>query len=239
MGASAGEQSDLTALRNHLARLQGDNSANGNGASSRLRRGPLAAQTSALEHRDHLCSFYASAEEQFSVVIPFFKEALRRGESCIYVAADRTEAEVSKALRGMGTDVERERRQGRLVFVSKWQWRLQADHQLEAMAANVRRIVEGVLSRGYSGAWVAVDMTWALDPDLEAADLFSWEKHWNELLATMPTVLLCQYNQWRISPAVLLSQLQTHPIAILGDQLYPNSFFEPPSVAAANGNGAP
>jgi hypothetical protein len=145
----------------------------------------------------------------------------------VYVADDRTEEDITKALRSAGVDVEGERERGALIFLSKWQWRLQGDHKRDAMAANVRRLVERVLERDFLGAWIAVDMTWALDPDVSAEDLLDWERHWNDLLTTMPTVLLCQYSEWRISPQVLLSQLQTHPIAVFGDQLYPNSLFAP------------
>jgi len=51
-----------------------------------------------LGPHDHLCSIYESSEEHFAVAIPFIRIGLDRGEKCIYIADDATEAVVRDAM---------------------------------------------------------------------------------------------------------------------------------------------
>jgi two-component system sensor histidine kinase UhpB len=43
-------------------------------------------------------------------------------------------------------------------------------------------------------------------------------------------VLICQYNREQFSPAIIHDVLLTHPLIILGDQVCPNPFYEPPEL---------
>src|SRR5713226_8772483 len=64
----------------------------------------------ALEHvapHDHLSLIYESPEDHFTVAIPFIGIGLDRGEKCIYIADDGTEAVVRDAMHAHGIDVER------------------------------------------------------------------------------------------------------------------------------------
>ena len=56
---------------------------------------------------DHLCSIYESLEEQLAVAMPFIRIGLDRGEKCIYIADDGTEAIVRDAMYAEGIDVDR------------------------------------------------------------------------------------------------------------------------------------
>src|SRR4026209_162258 len=60
-----------------------------------------------LAPHDHLCSIYDSVEEHFAVAMPFIRIGLERGEKCIYIADDGTEALVREAMCAEGIDVER------------------------------------------------------------------------------------------------------------------------------------
>ncbi len=127
------------ASRAHGA-LEADSPARGGRAYSshhdlgeRVRSGPLIPQLTALQHGDHFCSFYDSPREQLNIIAPFFKEALRRGEACLYVVDDRTVEEVTGALATLGVDARVEQERGALVFVSKSEWRNTGDFDLQRM----------------------------------------------------------------------------------------------------------
>src|SRR6476661_3601024 len=72
-----------------------------------------------LAPHDHLCSIYESAEEHLAVAMPFIRLGLDRGEKCIYIADDGTEAAVRDAMSGEGIDVERAIATGSLVLATK------------------------------------------------------------------------------------------------------------------------
>jgi PAS domain S-box-containing protein len=204
----------------------------------RIIAGPLAPQLAALQPGDHLCSFYRTPAEQLTVAIPFLQEALRRGVACLYVADDRSLDDITGAMEAAGIDTRGQRERGALAFVGKWQWRNPGKFDVKAMAQRVQDLIVRVLAPGFSALWVAVDMTWTLEPDIGAEELARWESDWNDLLRDLPIVLLCQYNRWRLTPETLHHELRTHPMAILGDHVYPNFFYQPPDIFLDNASHA-
>ena len=200
------------------------------GVRERVMASRLEQQLSTLRQGDHACSFYQTAAEQMAVVVPFVKEGLARGEGCVYIADDRTVEEVTEALLTAGADVGREQKCGALLFSCKWDWRNSGEFDIDMMAAGVKTLVDQALAPGLPGLWVAVEMTWTLEPDIDPRTLAQWESHWNELIAGMPVVLLCQYNRQRITPAAIRWELRTHPLVICNDQVYPNLYYEPPDL---------
>jgi len=86
------------------------------------------------------------------------------------------------------------------------------------------------LAPGFPGLWIAVDMTWTLHPNIAPQDVADWESLLNILLIQVPVVLLCQYSRSRLPADTLHHELRTHPMAILGERVYPNFFYESPDV---------
>ena len=81
-------------------------------------------------------------------------------------------------------------------------------------------------------------MTWTLGPDIGAQQLERWEATINQIFEPeFPGRIVCQYNRSRLSPEVLLAALHTHPLAILGDEVYSNLFYAAPLILNGNGNG--
>src|SRR5258706_11877867 len=73
----------------------------------RIHNTPLATALEELTAPAHLCSIYESADEHFSVAVPFIRIGLERGEKCVYIADDGAEALVRDAMHAGGIDVER------------------------------------------------------------------------------------------------------------------------------------
>jgi signal transduction histidine kinase len=183
-----------------------------------------------LRHGDHACSFYDNAAEQEALVISFMKEGLARGERCVYVVDDRTVEDLISGLGRAGVDVSREQERGALQFIGKAQWRNPGDFEVTAMAEGVKKLVNQALAPGWPGLWVAVEMTWALSPDIDPGRLAEWEAFWNNLITDMPAVLLCQYNRRRIPPAAIYLELKTHPLVVTPHEVYHNFYYEPPDL---------
>ena len=107
---------------------------------------PLLTALEQLAPHDHLCSIYESPEEHFAVAMPFIRIGLDRGEKCIYIADDGTEAVVRDAMYAEGIDVERAIATDSLVLETKeaaylkhgsfdpeWMFTFWADATAEAM----------------------------------------------------------------------------------------------------------
>src|SRR5688572_402611 len=79
----------------------------------------LLAALEQLAPHDHLCSIFESAAEHFAVAVPFIRIGLDRGEQCIYIGDDGTEAAVREAMSAGGIAVEQAIATRSLVLVTK------------------------------------------------------------------------------------------------------------------------
>src|SRR5260221_11967961 len=68
---------------------------------------PLFTALEQLGPHHHQSLIYESPEDHYGVAIPFIRIGLDRGEKCIYIADDGTEAVVRDAMHAQGIDVER------------------------------------------------------------------------------------------------------------------------------------
>ena len=182
-----------------------------------------------LAPHDHLCSIYENSEEHFAVAIPFIRIGLERGEKCIYIADDGTEAVVRDAMYADGIDVEGAIATGRLVlatkeavylkngsFDSEWMFTFWADATAEAM------------SRGFSALRATGETEWVIRgaPGLER--WMEYESRLTHVLAHHNCVALCQYNRQLFPPELILDVIRTHPTVIYRGVVCRNMYYVPP-----------
>jgi PAS domain S-box-containing protein len=195
----------------------------------------LERQLSDLKQGDHLCPIYEGMVEQMAAAVPFIKEGLSRGERCLYVTDDRNAEAVAQALTAGGVDVAHERERGALWLPTKWETYLKPGaFDPHEMIQFLRSEEAQSLAGGFSGLRLAGEMTWALGPEMGNDRLIEFEALLNQLLVSSRLVVLCQYNRSRFDPAVIHDVLRTHPIAILGDQVCPNPYYEPPELVLSS-----
>ena len=192
----------------------------------------LSDQIRGLQPGDHLCLIYEKdPAEQMPVLIPFLKQGLAAGERCIYIADDHTVEEAARALKEGGVDVDREAERGALLLWSRAEWRQPGDLDSEKKALQVGRFVEAALAAGFNGIRFAVEMTWTLGPDIAADRLRHWEATINRIFVPgFPGRIICQYSRRLLPPAIVDGCLGTHPLAVLGDRIYPNFYYEAPLI---------
>ncbi len=195
----------------------------------------LEKQLANLNPGEHLCPIYENAAERLAVVIPFIKHGLARRERCLFVANDRTTEEVIQALSAAGIDVASERGHGALRFLNKSEsFLLGREFDPDVMFGFLRREERQALADGYSGLRVAGEMTWALGPESGCDRLIEFEARLNEFLVESRSVIVCLYDRRRFDPAVIHDVLRTHPVVVLGDQVYSNPYYEPPELVLSD-----
>src|SRR5437016_7174785 len=100
---------------------------------------------------DHLSLVYESSEDHYAVSIPFIQIGLDRGEKCIYIADDGTEAVVRDAMSTRGIDVERAIATDSLVLETKdGAFLKQGSFDLERMPAFWKDVTATAKQQGFS-----------------------------------------------------------------------------------------
>jgi signal transduction histidine kinase len=193
-----------------------------------------------LKPGDHLCLFYKrNPAEQMPALIPFIQDGLSRDEQFIYIADDQTVDELADRLHDSGINVGKESDRGALKLWTRREWRQAGELSSAKKTLQVLDLIREASQSGFNGSRFAVEMTWALGPDIDAALLEHWEATLNTIFVPgFPGRIACQYNQSRLSPEVMLAALHTHPQAILGDDVFPNFFYEAPLILEGSSRSA-
>ena len=190
----------------------------------------LTEQILNLKDGSHLCLFYEKdPAEQMPALVPYIQDGLRRDEQFIYIADDQTVDDLIARLEQNGINVGRESSRGALNLWTRREWRQPDELSSDGKSRQMNQLIADAARAGFKGSRFAVEMTCALGPDIEAADLEHWEATLNTLFTPgRHARIACQYNRSRVSPDVLVAALCTHPVAVLGNHVYPNWFYEAP-----------
>jgi PAS domain S-box-containing protein len=191
----------------------------------------------ALEHlapHDHLCSIYESSQELLAVAIPFIRIGLERGEKCIYIADNGTEAVVRDAMYAEGIDVERAIATDSLALKKKeatylkhgsfdpeWMFTFWADATAEAM------------SQGFSALRATGETEWVFRGAPGFERWMEYESRLTHMLARLNCVALCQYNRQLFPPELILDVIRTHPTVIYRGGVCQNMYHVPPDELLA------
>src|SRR6266498_2496288 len=192
----------------------------------------LAQHILNLKDGDHLCLFYdKDPAEQMPALIPFIQDALSKDEQFIYIADDQTVDELAARLHLSGINVGQELDRGALKLWTRQEWRQPGKLSSEKKSRQVKDFVNKANSAGFKGILFAVEMTWTLGPDIGVSELEDWEASINTIfIPGFAGRIVCQYNRSRLAPEVMLVAFHTHPLAILGNNVYPNWFYETPLI---------
>jgi len=189
-----------------------------------------------LRSGDHLCLFYEKdPAEQMPALVPFIQDGLSRDEQFVYIADDQTVGELEDRLRQSGINVGKECDRGALKLWTRREWRQPGDLSSEKKSLQVLDLINEASRSGFKGTRFAIEMTWAMGPDISADELEHWEATINTIFVPgFSGRMACQYNCSRLGAEVLLAALHTHPMAILGDHVYPNLFYQAPLILGGN-----
>jgi signal transduction histidine kinase len=190
-----------------------------------------------MGHGDHLCLVYETAEEQWDAVIPYMAEGLARNEACLYVIDDRGLDEVRQAFIAHGVDIDAHVRSGQFVFATKREAYLASGaFNPHAMISFLEETVRQAAAAGRTGFRVTAEMTWALGQECGCDRLIEYEALLSEFFPGSRVTAICQYNRQRFGADMIRDVLRTHPVAILGNQVCPNLYYETPAMVLGHGS---
>jgi len=197
----------------------------------------LERQLRNLKQGDHVCHIYENTSDQLAAAVPFIKDGLARKERCIYIVEGRPFEElVVEALSVAGVDVDKERERGALRILTKRDSHLPSGKFLpEAMIAFWRHAEIDALADGFSGLRGIGEMSWTLRPEPGWEGLIEFEALVNDLAKNSKVKFLCQYNRSQFDSPCILDVVRAHPVAIVGDQVCGNPYYEPPEMIVGHG----
>jgi two-component system cell cycle sensor histidine kinase/response regulator CckA len=178
---------------------------------------------------DHLCCIYETEKEHRALLTPFMRQGLERGEKIFYIVDGHTEEEVLNYLRDDGVVVEPYLESGQLVTrVVNETYMREGSFDPHAMIALLRDETERALYEGYSALRVTGETTWALKGLQGSERLIEYEAKLNEFFPDSKCLAICQYDKRRFEPGFILDILSTHPIAVVGTEVFDNFYYMPP-----------
>jgi len=183
-----------------------------------------------LERGDHVCCLYETEEERRAVVTPFLRQGLERGEKVLYIVDTHTAEDILNHLRDDGLDAEPLLARGQLAILTHDEaYMREGLFDPDDMIALLRAETDQALVEGYSALRITGEMSWTLRGLLGSERLIEYETRVNELFRGGSCLAICQYDRRAFGPAMLLDVLCTHPIAVVGTEVYDNFYYLSPS----------
>jgi signal transduction histidine kinase len=180
---------------------------------------------------DHLCLIYERFEDQVRAMVPYLRMGLERGERCICAVEERGVEAMAAAMAAQGLDVEGARARKALVFLTQREAFLRSgDFVPEQMVAFIRKLEEDALAEGFTGLRTSGEMTWTLGSRPGCARLIRYESLLNCSLPGSHWLTICHYHRGRFRPEIIRDVLRTHPVALIGDEVFENLFYESPEM---------
>jgi hypothetical protein len=179
----------------------------------------------------HACAFFGNRDEEYDILLPFWRDGFDAGDHAFHVLNKNHHAERSARLSSAGIDVEKAGRDGRIEF---WHWEeayLRGGRfDQNAMLALIEEVLSAQPRRNGAITRLWANMEWSLEDFPGVADIVEYESRLNYVLPNYDDVVVCTYDLQKFSAAVIMDVLRTHPQVIIGGFLQQNPFYVPPDV---------
>jgi len=179
-----------------------------------------------LDDHFHVCAFFDSRDEEYGVLRSFYGEGLARGEKAIHIVDLALRNEHRKRLQLMGIDVEGRERSGQLEVKTPVETYLASGaFDPDAMLATLDGLLATAKANGFPRTRIMGNMGWALDGAPGSHHLIEYETRVNEVLARTGQPAICVYDTARVSGALLLAVLRSHPLTLVDGVVRENPLF--------------
>jgi signal transduction histidine kinase len=153
---------------------------------------------------------------------------LELGEKVLYIVDTHTAQVILGYLQDDGLDADSYLTSGQLSILSvKDAYITKGGFDPDEMIALLLAETERALADGFPALRVTGGMSGALQRLPGSERLIEYEAKLNEFLPGSKCLAICQYDRRRFAEALLLDVLTTHPIAIIGTQVYDNFYYIP------------
>lgn len=183
----------------------------------------------------HICAFFNSSDEEYDILCPFYQEGIDQGEKNLHIVSPAMLDEHRTRLKAAGIDAHGCEACGQLEVLP---WHLaylneEGRFDKEQMLANVDRLTGSGRDAGYSRLRIMGNMNWVFDVTTGADDLIEYEAEVNEVLSRNQQPAVCVYDLAKLSGAMMMDLLRTHPLTLIGGVVQENPFYTAPAEMLA------
>ena len=177
----------------------------------------------------HVSLHFDHRDELWRLFRPYVLDHLKRGAPMLYVHEENSREDVLARLRSDGFDPDRLSEQGLLrLLVPVEAYLRTGSFAPERMIDFMEAAILERRSAGHDAMLISGEMTWCLSGAPGVEGMIEYESRLNELLARYPQVtIVCSYDMHRLSGAITLGALCSHPHVQLPDRLVPGYFARP------------
>ncbi|WP_250474095.1 MEDS domain-containing protein [Caballeronia sp. GAFFF1] len=179
----------------------------------------------------HVCAFFDSRDDEYATLNPFFKEAVENGEKVMHIIDPALFADHRARLTASGIDAAHCEACGQLELVP-WGDAYLNDEGVfdkDKMLAAVEHLTGTGRDAGFRRLRIMGNMDWIFSDIDVAPKLIEYEAEVNEVLARNRQPAICVYDMAKLSGAMLMDLLRTHPMTLINGVVQENPFFTPPS----------
>ena len=193
---------------------------------------PIRFAGSTLRDRAHVCAFFNSPEELYSVLLPFVKEGLELGEKALHTVDPRQRQEHILWLKAAGIDVAAASNKEQVEVLDWTDSHLRGGRfDQEWTLAFWPKVASEAREKGFPLVRFVSQMEWALETDLDMNELLEYEAKANDAWLRQDGPVnpaICTYDLRRFRGDIVVDVMRTHPLIIIGGVLQENPFFVPP-----------
>lgn len=181
-----------------------------------------------IEHF-HVCAFFDSREQEYDVLIPFFKEAIDQGEKTIHILNPASIEDHRERLIAGGIDAHSCEACGQLELQT-WQGAYLDDDgafNKDRMLATLDATCMAATEAGYPRVRIMGNMDWAFGDTPGAKEILAYEAEVNDVLSKNRQPAICVYDTAKLSGSMMMDLLRTHPLTLINGVVQENPFYTP------------
>jgi MEDS: MEthanogen/methylotroph, DcmR Sensory domain len=179
--------------------------------------------------RCHVCAFFNNRDDEYKVMLPFFKEGLEAGEKTVYILDQNLRSERLQRLAVTGFDTAEAEASGQLELRLWENAPLQPgrfdQHAMIDLIEEVAKAAKRCATR-VTRLWINMEL--ALLDSPVTHDIAEYESRLNYFLPDYDMATVCSYDVTKLGASVVIDILRTHPYIVAGGVLRESPFYVPP-----------
>lgn len=176
----------------------------------------------------HVCAFFDSRNEEYEVLVPFAKDGLENGEKAVHIVDPHLIQDHLNQLKEQGVDGHHCQSCGQLD-VLPWDQVYVPDGKFnqDRMMTAIESVMLSGEKAGFPKIRLWANMGWTLEGYPDTVEVLEFESRVNEVLSRTKQLAICVYDMSKISGALMMDILRSHPLTLIGNVIHENPFYTP------------
>ncbi len=176
-----------------------------------------------LESSAHICCIYETEEEHQNLLVNFLRQGIERGEKILYLTDGQTINKLRELLFDNGFEVDTLIKTGQLIFFTADETFIHDGFlDTERIIVLLQNETKGALAGGYTGLRAIKEMASVLESKENYDRYIEYETKLNSFFPNSNCSIICQYDRQSLDSKLLLDLLASHPMAMIGNDIYDN-----------------